>query len=394
MHRTFTFSSSNDNGISNEKVEAISEAQEARTIVSLLGYEQEYAKNNPLNSDVIAQRIVEHCLEYFTLGNMPNINLNDPDEGKSIDLDGIYLNLMDKTQADRIEIKGNKFDVIHFLLNAHADLGHKINYCGNHRVVLSENIEKRIPNLSSTLSKPDSDGSFVYSAYVMSEYLDLHVNQTRTGFDLFGEDGTLYSNEIKWDDIEGEVLSLSKNFLSPYTEELKKKKEERILDYVTEEAPQFRPLVKHFPNELDGIDPDVRDDELDTKLYEIQRKVESELSDKGNELLNEKEFSEDGGLSEEYLDKFSKWWEEYNDLGKAALAKYVTHRKRVLEILEDALRLKDTGKYSREEIIHRIIFPLRSTSDDIAYSDHNLWIIDEKLAYHEYLASDIPLRNI
>jgi hypothetical protein len=32
---------------------------------------------------------------------------------------------------------------------------------------------------------------------------------------------------------------------------------------------------------------------------------------------------------------------------------------------------------------------MRATSDDVL--EHNLWVIDDRLAYHAYLASDVPL---
>jgi hypothetical protein len=47
-----------------------------------------------------------------------------------------------------------------------------------------------------------------------------------------------------------------------------------------------------------------------------------------------------------------------------------------------------------EQSVHEIIFPLRTTSDDIAYDQHNLWVLDERLAYHYFLASDKRLSHI
>lgn len=38
---------------------------------------------------------------------------------------------------------------------------------------------------------------------------------------------------------------------------------------------------------------------------------------------------------------------------------------------------------------------MKRTSDHIeSYDGQNLWIIDERLSYHSYLASDIPLRQM
>lgn len=65
-----------------------------------------------------------------------------------------------------------------------------------------------------------------------------------------------------------------------------------------------------------------------------------------------------------------------------------------MTILEIALKRQPSGKYSREDVIHRIVFPLKTTSDDVSHDQHNLWIIDEKLSYHQYLASDKPLNKI
>jgi hypothetical protein len=49
------------------------------------------------------------------------------------------------------------------------------------------------------------------------------------------------------------------------------------------------------------------------------------------------------------------------------------------------------GKHHREDRIHKIIFPMRTTSDEVLLDDHNLWVLDEKLVYHYFLASDKPL---
>ena len=67
------------------------------------------------------------------------------------------------------------------------------------------------------------------------------------------------------------------------------------------------------------------------------------------------------------------------------LARYVCHRKAVLKFLEKQLEIRDDGRYRREDRIHNIIFPMGKTSDDVPLDGHNLWLIDEKLAYHAFL---------
>ncbi len=78
---------------------------------------------------------------------------------------------------------------------------------------------------------------------------------------------------------------------------------------------------------------------------------------------------------------------------KSDLARYVCHRRAILDFLHKQLSIADDGKYRREERIHQIIFPLRKTSDDVFYDEHNLWLLDERLIYHAFLASDKSLRS-
>jgi hypothetical protein len=73
----------------------------------------------------------------------------------------------------------------------------------------------------------------------------------------------------------------------------------------------------------------------------------------------------------------------------------VAHRKVILDFLEKSLQANpQTGKYPVEKIIHKIIYPMRTTSEAVPYEQQNLWIVDERLSYHEFLASDLPLEKM
>lgn len=92
---------------------------------------------------------------------------------------------------------------------------------------------------------------------------------------------------------------------------------------------------------------------------------------------------------EKFRDKYSRFLEEWNESGISKLAKHMVHRKATLDFLKASLKVSDSGNYRLESSIHQIIFPLKKTSDDVRPEQMNLWILDEKLAYHYYLASDI-----
>ena len=52
------------------------------------------------------------------------------------------------------------------------------------------------------------------------------------------------------------------------------------------------------------------------------------------------------------------------------------------------------GKFENEDLIHSVFFPIRTTSDEVPYDKQNLWLIDERLSYHSFLASDKTFNSI
>ena len=52
------------------------------------------------------------------------------------------------------------------------------------------------------------------------------------------------------------------------------------------------------------------------------------------------------------------------------------------------------GKHAPEQLMHEILFPMRKTSNDPVWGQQNLWVFDERLCYHEFLASDKEFRQI
>ena len=78
---------------------------------------------------------------------------------------------------------------------------------------------------------------------------------------------------------------------------------------------------------------------------------------------------------------------------KYDLANYVTHRKVILDLLATAITKNETGGYFKEEVLHKLIMPIQTTSDTTIFEDSNLWLIDERLAFHNYLSSDKTLNS-
>ncbi len=72
---------------------------------------------------------------------------------------------------------------------------------------------------------------------------------------------------------------------------------------------------------------------------------------------------------------------------KEALAVYVSYRNHVIQIFRELLKKQADG-LATEDKVHELIYPRYKDSEEVDYSSHNLWILDDDLAYAQYISSD------
>lgn len=386
MHRVFRFRATAE-GVEEHSLVATEERQR-KTVVRLLRIKEKYQKALPKLPVVIANRIVEHCLQYFLLGTHCSISVVDSQTNEKTDLSTLFSEEVETRGSARdVQVANRNLKLHNLKVRPTYGEGHRLYFCADKRVVRSERLEGKIPNLDGSM-KDDSGKSFVYSGYVSGDFLDESVNTERTDFVLPEDEDVL--GDPTWKDLITNIACEAKNFLEPYTAPIKEGKEARIQNFVRTKAPTFRPLVKHRPHILDEIPANISDDKLEIELFKLNQGYERSLKEKG-ELLVASLIQADGNVTANTYDSFL---EEWNESGIAKLATHVAYRKATLKILRASLGLNKEAKYSLEEAIHRLIFPLKKTSDDVPADQMNLWIIDERLAYHFYLASDIPFKSL
>jgi len=100
--------------------------------------------------------------------------------------------------------------------------------------------------------------------------------------------------------------------------------------------------------------------------------------------LNNQDLAEENELSlqvEEIMKSIS-------ETGKNDLVHYICTRKKVIDIFDNLRRRTDSGKPHLEKELHNLIFPMVSDDQKTDYKDHNLWLLDERLVFSEYVASD------
>lgn len=382
--RKFDFLKTPD-GIENHTLEKTDERQR-RTSVHLINYYPKYQDYCPKTLETLGEKIIEHCLIYFLGANCPTIIIKDSRD--EIDLNDVFAsNVKDKKKSVSFEIKGENFYVTNLRLYLSDETNHKAHFCGDDRVVTSRDMAKKIPDLKVKLL--DEDGrAFKFAAYVQSEFLDRNLNPERTEFTILKDRDSeeSFPDLITFDEIEQTALIQIREYLKPYLRPIAENKIKRITSFVEEKAPQYRAALKHKPESLNQIPPNLSDDKLEIELHKINASIDVELKERTNKVLN-KTNDEIIDLPK-YVEEYKKLVEEVTDFSKSQLAQYVIHRKIIIDLLEKSLNIGETGKYHLEETVHGIIFPLRTNSSDVDYEQQNLWIIDERLSYHRYLASD------
>ena len=382
--RKFLFSATS--GVSEEKVTDIAPGTTRITSVHLDGFGARYREASRKTTRAIANSLFEHCLWYFVReGGAPRIVIKDDDEHVTLD-DVYHEHMVSSAETERIAIKDKEFDLTHIKLRANSSHSHVIAFCAANRLVKEESINGKIPGLYGKLR--DQSGEFVYACYVTSSFLDETVRAERTGFDITENPGELFAQtEISLSEIRDEVIARASNHLSKYLEENKTKARERVENFVSRKAPRYRPILARIPEDKLAIDPTISDKDLDLTLHKYLAEIEERLLTDGHEVMSPKE-NED---FPEYQKRLQEYLKTAEDIKKSDLANYVSHRRVILELLEKAIQRGKDGRYTREELIHNLIMPLRRDSNQVMPDSCNLWLLDERLAFHDYLASDKTL---
>ena len=94
------------------------------------------------------------------------------------------------------------------------------------------------------------------------------------------------------------------------------------------------------------------------------------------------------GNSDTYRERIEELVTKLDANKKEALAEYVLHRKSVIELVEAARRFDVDGRRAPEDAIHELVFRRFNDSVDMTYFEHNLWLIDDALAFLPYISSD------
>lgn len=386
VERVFTFDVS---GVSLISLRPAADGTPRRTTVRLIGFDPRYRAAAFKTGESIADSVLEHCLWYFVRpGGTPHITVEDNRE--LILLSELFERHMHSSaERDLITIKATKFELLHVKLRASSTTQHSVAYCADDRLVLEERLSGQVPGLHGPLS--DSAGAFTYICYVSSKILDERVRPERSAFDIPVDSGELFSaTELSWKDIRAAIAARAASHLSQYLQGVRERARERVHQFIAHKAPRYKPIEGQILVEQLDIAPEISDRDLELTLHRHLAEIERQLLSEGHDLMAPRE----GEDAEGYKKRLSDYLDRLETVKMSDLASYVAHRRVVIDLLDAAIQRQADGSYAREDLIHTLIMPMRRDSTQVGMDGSNLWLLDERLAFHDYLASDKALTAV
>jgi len=401
LKRYFDFVNHKD-AIVNER-DSSAGSSDRHTVVTLKHIKQGYLEKFPRTLDDIADQIIEHLIIRLISQNCPTIILRDisSDPTTELDLNYRFNNefLIDK-DADSFEINKYLFNVGLLKVKANNKSIHSVYLSGNDRIVTTAPLSKYLPSLTKPLFDQELQEDFCIKALVTSVYLDINVNNERTEFSLRtgseDENDTNIFNDITLKQIEGRTSKVVKNYFDDYISDLRAAKKAAVESFVHDFFPQFIPML-NYDSVIDSIPQNHLTDKnklnlaLQKAKYDILLQTKQDVIDVQSQMDNISDANATPEILEEYKKGFDALVNKLTYITKTELSEYVLHRRVLLDIFEKVLSKREDGTYPWEEEIHNLIFPKGKSSEDMLGISQNLWLIDERLSYHRFVASDQPL---
>ncbi|HEX7413175.1 MAG TPA: ATP-binding protein, partial [Bacteroidia bacterium] len=368
-------------GIENHSLEQVNTTKERYTIVKLKGLKEDYRKWCNTKAEDIALKIIEHTFIYFLNEQCPRILINDM--GKQIVVNDLFqLFTNGQVNIQSLNIRENLFKLSFVKLFSNK-VDNKIHYCADNREVLFYKISIDIPELDNFLT--DNDGKlFSIAVYVEGDYLNQNVNEERTLIN-FNKGEMEFPDQTSQEELRKAITELLHTEFEYQINKLSEVRINKVKEFVSQH-PRYRQLLKYKPEKLKKIPSTLSEEKMELEVFKIQQELELDVKKETKSVLK---FIENDGDMKDFDEKHKELYAKIIEVGNAKLSEYVIHRKLVLDLFDKLLKRKAT-----EKAVHSLIFPLQTLSDEIGFEDHNLWMLDEKLSYHKYLASDITFKKI
>ncbi len=392
--RSFVFDI--DNEITEEHFDEIAETPPQTKVVLRNCNNMDLLPGTAHNAEEIAKGVMEHCFIYYLCGTLPTINVTEKtSDGNNCSLSvNNYFSLESKEKEKDIEVRGEKFHL--YVVKSDKTTSRKYNYvslCANSRVV---GAKKNLADVDLLFTYPISENgeSKFIDIYVVSDYLDARVNNSRTAFKIpeKADDEPVFSGMetetvITIEDLLRSIAAEVSTMYETYAVETKKRNIEEVKNYITTVSPEYRSFIMR-DDILEAMPPNLSDDKKDEYLHKVAYTENKKIAEKIEQFMQLSEANE--GEIQEIIETIKKRAPYDAD----SLVAYVARRKAIIRLFEKMLEMKENGKYELESMIHNLIFPMGLTNETVTYQYHNLWLLDDRFSTFRYIASDRSITSM
>ena len=89
------------------------------TTVRLCAMKEQYRNHFPRQPQGIGRRVIEHCLQYFVVGDTPRIVIEDPGWSDPIDLNEMFAtDVRPDTTVSQFTVDGQPLSITHMMIAA------------------------------------------------------------------------------------------------------------------------------------------------------------------------------------------------------------------------------------------------------------------------------------
>lgn len=369
------------------------------TRTTLSNMKADFSKNVPRNPDTLARDFIAHFMPLMLSEREIEITLVD---GIEIPLRKMVRDeFMISMRPDTFRIGARDFSIRHVRMRPRAGVKHKLILAAGQREVDSTNLERDIPVLASgAIQMAGEESGFFSLAVVEGAYLDEIVDPMRVGFGdsehLLGNEeegegkGDLFGEPTSIGQIRSEAIAKVRRELEPALAAALDERQKALELYIRGDGLGYHFLKKELPEVAKRL-RSTDDATIESVLHEAAYEERLKRQQEARVLLNATPKERREGA---YFERWQKTVDGLSDVAKSDLANHVAHRRAILDLIQDVLRTTPEGDHRREEVIHSIIFPRGRQSGEVSSEQQNLWVIDERLSFHEHLYSDLTIKTI
>ena len=348
--------------------------------------------------ETTARYIAERLLPFFITEKYacPDIVLCEQDGSGEIklndfvnnELSAVIQEVSDEQKTFTLKTKGinEKFIARVFRFYSPGNQKSRVSLVAHKREVAGSTIHKYIPEFEDEFYEKDQKGNdnrernYIIKAYVFGDYLDRNVSLERGDFEFHMENDIILG--ISQTQIEEKAAEIASEAMGTEITYRQQRKKERVQDYVDKDAPWHKILMEDV--DLSSMPYKPTNEDIEMRLQKEKFSHEVSIRKDVAKLLKESNVDKVKESVTEIVNKAS-------DASKNDLIHYVAMRRTILDIFGKNLERDDSGAYSSEGTVHDIIFPRKGNTDVTSFDDHNLWVLDERLNFTDWVASDIPL---